>query len=70
MLDLPGGDTLNISSEVVAFYRAQGYRQAWTNYDEIEEGGWTMLLTYPRRPTCVVATGESWQMLQLAGQPA
>lgn len=34
------------------------------------EGGWTMLLTYPRRPTCVVATGESWQMLQLAGQPA
>jgi hypothetical protein len=33
------------------------------------EGGWTMLLTYPRRPTCVVATGESWQMLQLAGQP-
>jgi hypothetical protein len=34
------------------------------------EGGWTILLTYPRRPTCVVATGESWQMLQLAGQPA
>ena len=33
------------------------------------EGGWTMLLTYPRRPTCVVATGESWEM-QLAGQPA
>lgn len=34
------------------------------------EGGWTMLLTYPRRPTCVVAAGEAWQMLQLAGQPA
>jgi len=34
------------------------------------EGGWTMLITYPRRPTCVVATGEAWQMLQLAGQPA
>ena len=34
------------------------------------DGGWTMLLTYPKRPTCVVATGESWQMLQLAGQPA
>jgi hypothetical protein len=31
-------------------------------------GGWTMLLTYPRRPTCVVATGEAWEM-QLAGQP-
>ena len=43
VLELPGGDTLNISSEVVAFYHAQGYRQAWTNYDEIEEGGWTML---------------------------
>jgi hypothetical protein len=33
------------------------------------EGGWTMLITYPRRPTCVVATGEAWQML-LAGQSA
>ncbi len=34
------------------------------------EGGWTMLVTYPRRPTCVVAVGEAWQMLQLAGAPA
>jgi len=34
------------------------------------EGGWTMLVTYPRRPTCVVATGEAWQTLQLTGQPA
>jgi hypothetical protein len=33
------------------------------------EGGWTILLTYPRRPTCVIATGEPWEM-QLAGQPA
>jgi hypothetical protein len=33
-------------------------------------GGWTMLITYPRRPTCVVATGEAWQMLQVAGEPA
>jgi hypothetical protein len=34
------------------------------------EGGWTMLLTYPKRPTCVVATGEAWQTLQVAGEPA
>jgi hypothetical protein len=34
------------------------------------EGGWTMLVTYPRRPTCVVAVGEAWQVLQLAGEPA
>jgi hypothetical protein len=34
------------------------------------EGGWTMLITYPRRPTCVVATGEAWQIVQVAGQPA
>jgi hypothetical protein len=34
------------------------------------EGGWTMLVTYPKRPTCVVATGEAWQVLQLAGEPA
>jgi hypothetical protein len=34
------------------------------------KGGWTMLVTYPKRPTCVVAVGEAWQMLQLAGQPA
>jgi hypothetical protein len=32
------------------------------------EGGWTMLVTYPERPTCVVAMGEAWQM-QLAGDP-
>jgi hypothetical protein len=36
----------------------------------VSPGGWTMLITYPRRPTCVVATGEALQMLQLAGQPA
>jgi hypothetical protein len=34
------------------------------------EGGWTILVTYPKRPTCVVAVGEAWQMLQLVGQPA
>jgi hypothetical protein len=34
------------------------------------EGGWTMLLTYPKRPTCVVAVGEAWQMLKIAGEPA
>jgi len=34
------------------------------------KGGWTMLVTYPKRPTCVIAVGEAWQMLQLAGEPA
>ena len=34
------------------------------------EGGWTILVTYPKRPTCVVAVGEGWQTLQLVGQPA
>jgi hypothetical protein len=34
------------------------------------DGGWTMLVTYPERPTCVVAMGEAWEMLQLAGDPA
>ena len=34
------------------------------------EGGWTMLVTYPKRPTCVVAAGAAWEMLQLAGEPA
>lgn len=34
-------------------------------------GGWTILVTYPKRPTCVVAVGEAWQALQLAGgEPA
>ena len=31
------------------------------------EGGWTILVTYPKRPTCIVAVGEAWQLLQLAG---
>ncbi len=34
-------------------------------------GGWTILVTYPKRPTCVVATGDSWEALTIpAGQPA
>jgi hypothetical protein len=34
-------------------------------------GGWTILVTYPKRPTCVVAVGEAWQALQLTGgEPA
>lgn len=33
-----------------------------------DSGGWTILITYPKRPTCVVATGESWEtMLRVAG---
>ena len=34
------------------------------------EGGWTILVTYPDRPTCVVAVGQAWEALQAAGQPA
>lgn len=34
-------------------------------------GGWTILITYPDRPTCVVATGESWEsQLIVLGQAA
>jgi hypothetical protein len=35
-----------------------------------QDGGWTMLVTYPKRPTCVVAAGAAWEMLQVAGEPA
>jgi hypothetical protein len=31
------------------------------------DGGWTILVTYPKRPTCVVAVGEAWQTLELTG---
>jgi hypothetical protein len=31
------------------------------------EGGWTMLVTYPARPTCVIAMGEAWETVQLVG---
>ncbi|MGH6898338.1 MAG: hypothetical protein ACREJ5_17600 [Geminicoccaceae bacterium] len=31
------------------------------------EGGWTILVTYPKKPTCVVAVGKAWQLLQLTG---
>jgi hypothetical protein len=34
------------------------------------EGGWTILVTYPERRTCVVAVGRSWEALQVAGEPA
>ncbi len=34
-------------------------------------GGWTILATYPRRPSCVVATGKDWETLLIrSGQPA
>ena len=44
-LQLPDGDTLVISPDVVAFYEARQYRQAWTDYDEILERGWVLLET-------------------------
>lgn len=32
-------------------------------------GGWTILISYPKRPTCVVAVGQDWQnRIQLAGE--
>ena len=34
------------------------------------DGGWTILVTYPKRPTCVLAVGEGWQTLALVGRPA
>jgi hypothetical protein len=35
-------------------------------------GSWTILITYPNRPTCVIATGQAFENLALimAGQPA
>ena len=34
-------------------------------------GGWTILVTYPGRPTCVVAVGEGWESkIVLSGQGA
>jgi hypothetical protein len=35
-------------------------------------GSWTILITYPKRPTCVVATGQAFENVGLltAGQPA
>ncbi len=40
---LADGDTVVLSEPVVAFYRARGYRQAWTDYDEIRDRGWSLL---------------------------
>ncbi len=33
-------------------------------------GGWTILVTYPKRPSCVVAAGDGWEThLIQVGQP-
>ncbi len=33
-------------------------------------GGWTILITYPNKPSCVVATGESWESrIAISGEP-
>lgn len=42
-LRLANGDTLRLSPAVVAFYRERGYRQAWTDYDEILGRGTRLL---------------------------
>jgi len=34
------------------------------------DGGWTILVTYPKQPSCVLAVGEGWQTLELVGRPA
>jgi hypothetical protein len=34
------------------------------------KGGWTILLTYPDRPTCIIAIGEAWQALAVVGERA
>ncbi len=34
-------------------------------------GAWSLLMTHPRGPTCVIAVGESWEnFIVAAGQPA
>ena len=35
------------------------------------EGGWTILITYPKQPTCVLAVGKAWhdQPPVVAGAP-
>lgn len=42
-MELPDGDTLTVSEPVIEFYRQRGYRQAWSDYDDIEERGWRLL---------------------------
>lgn len=33
-------------------------------------GGWTILITYPKRSTCVIATGKDWTSIAATvGQP-
>ena len=34
------------------------------------KGGWTILVTYPERQTCVVAVGRAWEALHIAGEQA
>jgi murein L,D-transpeptidase YcbB/YkuD len=48
VLQLKSGDTLHLSAPVVAFYRERGYRQAWTDYDEVLDQGVELLETMGR----------------------
>lgn len=45
---LPDGDTVHLSEPVIAFYRERGYRQAWTDYDEVLDRGLALLETMAR----------------------
>ena len=33
-------------------------------------GNWTILVSYPKRPSCIVAAGKGWQgQIRLSGEP-
>jgi len=48
VVELPTGDTLHLSETVAAFYRDRGYRQAWTDYDEVLDRGLALIETMGR----------------------
>lgn len=37
-------------------------------YHSEESGTWTVLMTMPGEPTCLIATGEAWESLQVPAQ--
>ncbi|MGH2367597.1 MAG: hypothetical protein ACRDI2_05305 [Chloroflexota bacterium] len=32
-----------------------------------QDGGWTIIVSPPRQPTCIVAVGEAWEFLHKLG---
>jgi hypothetical protein len=70
------GDRAQLVTKLEKKYKETPHALGFASNDGLLEvlvspdGHWTILISYPKRPTCVVAIGEDWHnRVILAGDP-